>query len=104
MLSFADEYRSTAKTVNILNTVAQPIRQMTSILPNIANSMEVPDFVPRRSRNTRLRRNKDINPIYDLRNETSSNCQTVGNDGDHGVNNGSTGKSTILTDTKSSND
>ena len=33
-LSFPDLYRSTAKTANILNTVAQPRRQMTRNLPN----------------------------------------------------------------------
>ena len=97
MLSFDEEYRSTSKPVNILNTVAQPIRQMTSILPNIANSVVIPDYVPRRSRNTRLTRNKNLNPIYDLGCETSNESPIIGNDGDHDANDCRIGKSTHLT-------
>ena len=94
MLSFSDEYRSTAKTINILNTVAQPERQMTKILPDVPQSVEIPNFIARRTRNTRLRRNNDLNSIYDLRHQTPHQIQSIGNDGDHEINNCRTGKLT----------
>jgi len=53
-LSFPDDYKSTAKTVNILNTVAQTARQTTRILPPSQRSETIPVNIPRRSRDTRL--------------------------------------------------
>ena len=64
LLSFQDEYRPTSRTVNILNTVAQPKRQMIKILPNIDHSKNIPNFVARKSRNTRLMRKGSVNPLY----------------------------------------
>ena len=64
ILSFPEEYRPTSKTVNILNTVAQPKRQMTKILPDMQQSKDIPLSVPRRSRNTRFNRNGSFNPLY----------------------------------------
>ena len=65
-LSFPDLYRSTAKTANILNTVAQPMRQMTRILPNTQHSQDIPDQIFRRSQNSRLRVGGVVNPLYNL--------------------------------------
>ena len=59
-LSFPEEYRSTAKTVNILNTVANTRRQTTDILPPTP-STDLPSDIRRRSRNVRANC-----PIYNL--------------------------------------
>ena len=83
MLSFNEEYRSTAKTVNILNTVAPTKRQTTRILPNIEETQNIPDYIPRKSRNTRLKRKGVLNPIYDPTHQTApSPVQQTGSDGD----------------------
>jgi hypothetical protein len=66
-LSFKHLYRSTAKTVNILNTVAEPNRQTTQILPPTQQSVNIPDSISRRSRNTRELLGNLPNPLYDLR-------------------------------------
>ena len=65
-LSFPGEYRCTAKTVNVLNTVATASRQTTDILPPTP-STNIPRDIPRRSRNCRANW-----PIYDL-NYTANN-------------------------------
>ena len=64
-LSFPHEFHSTAKPVNILNTVAVSRRQTTDILPP-SLSADIPSGIqdPRRSRNTRL--SGRANPLYNL--------------------------------------
>ena len=65
-LSFKANYRSTAKPVNVLNTVAEDSRQTTQALPPTHQSVDIPDHIVRRSRNRRLYRGGEINPLYDL--------------------------------------
>jgi hypothetical protein len=64
-LSFPSQYKSTAKPVNLLNTVAVTRRQATDILPP-TNSSNFPTGIQRRSRNTRTMLSGRPNPIYDL--------------------------------------
>ena len=53
MLSFnEEEFYSTAKPVNTLNTVANPRRQTTRILPELP-SVDLPQNITRRSKNVR---------------------------------------------------
>ena len=56
LLSYPESYRSTAKTVNMLNTVLVPLRQVTEILP-LSSSASIPQVNPRHSRD---RRSSDI--------------------------------------------
>ena len=65
-LSFKANYRSTAKPVNVLNTVAEHSRQTTQALPPTNQSVDIPDHIVRRSRIRRLYRGGEINPLYDL--------------------------------------
>jgi hypothetical protein len=65
-LSFKHFYTSTAKTVNILNTVANTNRQTTQVLPPSQHSTDIPDGIERRSRDTRQMRGGLANPLYDL--------------------------------------
>ena len=65
-LSFKHLYRSTAKTVNILNTVAESNRQTTQILPPTPHSVDIPEDISRRSRNTREMLANVPNPMYNL--------------------------------------
>ena len=71
-LSFKDRYRSTAKTVNVLNTVADTSRQTTQVLPPTHRSVNIPLNIVRRGRNRRLRLGGELNPLYDLSAPTSS--------------------------------
>ena len=64
-LSFPENFKSTAKTVNILNTVAETARQTTRILPPTQHSEAIPDNITRRSRNSRLQIAGRPNPLYD---------------------------------------
>ena len=52
-LSFKHEYRSTFRRVNLLNTVADQERQSLVILPPITQSQDIPQLIPRRSRDWR---------------------------------------------------
>ena len=65
-LSFPGEYRSTAKSVNVLNTVAETNRQATDILPP-SNSVTIPPNITRRSQNRR-----STCPLYSLSLGTST--------------------------------
>ena len=65
-LSFKHFYTSTAKTVNMLNTVANTNRQTTQVLPPSQHSTDIPDGIERRSRDTRQMRGGLANPLYDL--------------------------------------
>ena len=64
-LSFPTEFKSTAKSVNILNTVAGTRRQTTNILPQVL-SANLPPRIQRRSRNVRSMLSGRPNPIYNL--------------------------------------
>ena len=64
-LSFKHLYRSTAKTVNVLNTVADSNRQTLQVLPPNQQSVNIPFHQPRRSKNKRLRLSGQSNPLYD---------------------------------------
>ena len=66
-LSFLHLYRSTAKTSNLLNTVADPIRQSLHVLPPAQHSVNLPEVIPRRSKDRRARLGGLPNPLYDLR-------------------------------------
>ena len=65
-LSFKQEYRSTAKPCNVLNTVAETARQTTQVLPPARSSVDIPDNIERKGRNRRLKRGGALNPLYDL--------------------------------------
>ena len=77
-LSFPSEYKSTAKTVNILNTVAGSRRQGTEILPPV-NSANFPHGIQRRTQNSRSNLAGRANPLYDVNMSTSSSafCNTA---------------------------
>ena len=66
-LSFPHLYRSTAKTSNLLNTVADSNRQTVHIHPPSVHSVDLPVFIPRRSRDRRAQLGGLPNPLYDLR-------------------------------------
>ena len=66
-LSFPHLYRSTAKTSNLLNTVADPNRQSLHVLPPAQHSVNLPEVIPRRSKDRRARLGGLPNPLYDLR-------------------------------------
>ena len=66
-LSFPGEYRSTAKSVNVLNTVADTNRQATDILPP-SISVDIPPNIQRRGRNRR-----STCPLYSLSSDADSN-------------------------------
>ena len=76
-LSFKDLYSPTNKTVNILNTVAQPRRQTTRILPPTQASRDIPLNIPRRSRNTRRNLGGHLDPLYDLSFTASSPAVSI---------------------------
>ena len=65
-LSFKQLYRSTAKPVNVLNTVAERARQTTQVLPPVRNSVDIPAFIERKGRKRRLTHGGVVNPLYDL--------------------------------------
>ena len=65
-LSFKHLYRSTAKTVNVLNTVADTSRQSTQVLPPTHTSADIPDNIERRGRDRRQHRGGLLDPLYDL--------------------------------------
>ena len=65
-LSFKHLYRSTAKTVNVLNTVADTRRQTTQVLPPTRHSADIPVIIERRGRNRRLNRAGLLDPLYNL--------------------------------------
>ena len=73
-LSFRWFYHPTSRTPNLLNTVADSNRQSIFALPLLIESADIPDNTVRRSRNTRLTRSGQINPLYD----TSSNTTGAG--------------------------
>ena len=62
-LSFPNFYRSTARTVNLLNTVAEPARQCTFSVPARPHSVDIPANIVRRSATERRR--SSANPLYD---------------------------------------
>ena len=75
-LSFRWFYHPTSRTPNLLNTVAERNRQSTIVLPPAAGgSVDIPDNVERRSRNTRLTRAGERYALYDI---TSSYSASVG--------------------------
>ena len=74
-LSFPSEYKSTAKTVNILNTVAGTRRQATDILPP-STSVNIPSVILRRTRNVRSSYAGRPNPLYDLNFPNNSGSTT----------------------------
>ena len=64
-LSFKSLYKSTAKPVNVLNTVAETNRQNTQVLPPTQQSANIPINIRCRGRNRRENRN-GVNPVYNL--------------------------------------
>ena len=74
-LSFRWYYHSTSRTPNILNTVAVRNRQSIVVLPPVMSSVDIPENVPRRSRNTRLTRSGQVNPLYDTFNPPGDDNQ-----------------------------
>ena len=64
-LSFKSLYKSTAKPVNVLNTVAETNRQNTRVLPPTQQSANIPINIRCRGRNRRENRN-GVNPVYNL--------------------------------------
>ena len=64
-------YRSTAKTSNLLNTVANTNRQTVHILPPSVHSVNIPELIPRRSRDRRAQLGGLPNPLFDLRSPAS---------------------------------
>ena len=65
LLSFKDQYRSTARGIDLLNTVVDDARQVLRSHPSADISAAVPRNIVRRSRNTRTNVGGNINPLYD---------------------------------------
>ena len=67
-LSFKSLYRPTSKSVNLLNTVADPSRQTTRVLPPSFQSVDISasSVGRRRGTNRRLRLGGQLNPLYNL--------------------------------------
>ena len=66
VLSFPQNYRSTARGIDLLNTVADNSRQVTQILPPNRTSLQLPRNVLRKSiRNRRAYIGGQLNPLYD---------------------------------------
>ena len=64
-LSFPDQYRCTARGIDLLNTVVDDTRQVLRILPSSDLSAAIPQNIHRRSVNRRTTIGGVINPLYD---------------------------------------
>ena len=67
LLSFPDQYRSTARGIDLLNTMADNSRQVLRALPSADVSAAIPQNIPYRSQNTRTFVSGVLNPLYDTR-------------------------------------
>ena len=67
LLSFPDQYRSTARGFDLLNTMADNSRQVLRALPSADVSAAIPQNIPYRSQNTRTFVSGVLNPLYDTR-------------------------------------
>ena len=67
LLSFPDQYRSTARGIDLLNTMADDSRQVLRALPSADVSAAIPPRIPYRSQNTRTFIGGVLNPLYDTR-------------------------------------
>ena len=67
LLSFPDQYRSTARGIDLLNTMADDSRQVLRALPSADVSAAIPRNIPYRSQNTRTFVGGVLNPLYDTR-------------------------------------
>ena len=65
LLSFKEQYRCTARGIDLLNTVVDDARQVLRSLPSADISAAVPQNIVRRSANTRTYVGGIINPLYD---------------------------------------
>ena len=78
-LSFKHMYTSTAKPVNVLNTVACTKRQMIVVPPQANVSADFPRHINRRGTNTRKKRQNKVNPLYNLSTSSSDSMMITSN-------------------------
>ena len=83
-LSFRWFYQPTSRTPNLLNTVADRNRQTTVVLPPTMVSVDIPANTVRKSRNTRLMRGGQLNPLYDTSSTTGTSGGGQGHRGESG--------------------
>ena len=67
LVSFPDQYRSTARGIDLLNPMADNSRQVLRVLPSADVSAAIPQNIPYRSQNTRTFVGGVLNPLYDTR-------------------------------------
>ena len=67
LVSFPDQYRSTGRGIDLLNTMADNSRQVVRVLPSADVSAAIPQNIPYRSQNTRTFVGGILNPLYDTR-------------------------------------
>ena len=78
-LSFKHMCTSTANPVNVLNTVACTKRQTTVVLPPANASADFPRHPNRRGTNTRIKRQRKVNPLYNLSTASSASMMIASN-------------------------
>ena len=71
-LSFPYLFKSTARGIDLLNSVVDDARQVVRILPSADVSAAILQNVVRRSQNTRTNVGGNINPLYDTSNSSSN--------------------------------
>ena len=89
-VSFPQAYRSTFRSINLLDTVADVRRQTTMILPPTTTSQPIPENIPRRSVNVRAGQ-----PLYDTSTASTASSSST-------TTTSSTSTSTISSSTTSS--